>query len=185
MWWLSVLASSSIWTLLAQLVCDLQVGGGMSLLWWTTTLGMHGCSFLRRKGRRLVLFGILSWGWGTRGTEMPYERFAVTMVQNSETLVLKPYAMTWVLNTSFRDRIRLLRIVLWKGKTEPCLRWLGWCLMSIVLREGSGLRRWIPRAMFRTGSTLECIRENLLRVDARSYTQGESLPCLWLQVLYP
>jgi hypothetical protein len=33
---------------------------GMSLLWWTTTLGMRGCSFLRRKGRRLVLFGILS-----------------------------------------------------------------------------------------------------------------------------
>jgi transposase InsO family protein len=30
----------------------------MSLLWWTTTLGMRGCSFSRRKGRRLVLFGI-------------------------------------------------------------------------------------------------------------------------------
>jgi hypothetical protein len=27
-----------------------------SLLWGTTTLGMRGCSFLRRKGRRLVLF---------------------------------------------------------------------------------------------------------------------------------
>jgi hypothetical protein len=26
--------------------------------------------------------------------------------------------------------------------------------------------------------------KNLLRVDARSHTQGESLPCLWLQVLY-
>jgi hypothetical protein len=25
----------------------------------------------------------------------------------------------------------------------------------------------------------------LLRVDARSHTQGESLSCLWLQVLYP
>jgi hypothetical protein len=31
--------------LLAQLVCDLRVGSGMSLLWWTTTLGMRGCSF--------------------------------------------------------------------------------------------------------------------------------------------
>jgi hypothetical protein len=28
--------------------------------WWTSTLGMRGCSFLRRKGRRLVLFEILS-----------------------------------------------------------------------------------------------------------------------------
>jgi hypothetical protein len=45
-----------------QLVCDLQVGSGTSLLWWTTTLGMRGCSFLRRKGRRVVLFEILSRG---------------------------------------------------------------------------------------------------------------------------
>jgi hypothetical protein len=41
-------------------VCDLRVGSGMSLLWWMITLGMRGCSFLRRKGRRLVLFEILS-----------------------------------------------------------------------------------------------------------------------------
>jgi transposase InsO family protein len=33
------------------------------------------------------------------------------------------------------------RMLLWKGKTEPCVRWLGRCLMSIGLREGSGLRR--------------------------------------------
>jgi hypothetical protein len=32
---------------------------------------------------------------------MPYEQSAVTMAQNSETLILKPFAMTWVLNTSF------------------------------------------------------------------------------------
>jgi transposase InsO family protein len=55
--------------------------------------------------------------------------------------LLKPFAMTWVLNTSFRVRIRLLRMVLWKGKIGPCVRWLGRCLMSIGLREGSGLRR--------------------------------------------
>jgi hypothetical protein len=47
-------------TLLAQLVCDLRVGTGTSLLWWTTTPGMCGCSFWRRKGRRLDLFEILS-----------------------------------------------------------------------------------------------------------------------------
>jgi hypothetical protein len=52
--------SCSIWTLLAQLMCDLRVGSGTSLLWWTTTLGMRGCSFLKRKRRRLVLFEILS-----------------------------------------------------------------------------------------------------------------------------
>jgi transposase InsO family protein len=33
------------------------------------------------------------------------------------------------------------RMVLWKGKTEPCVRWLGRCFMSIGLREGSGMRR--------------------------------------------
>jgi hypothetical protein len=35
---------------------------------------------------------------------MPYEQFVVTMAQNSETLILKPFAMTWVLNTSFREQ---------------------------------------------------------------------------------
>jgi hypothetical protein len=60
-----------------------------------------------------------------RGTEMPYEQSAVTMAQNLETLVLKPFAMIWVLNTSFRVRKRLPRMVLWKGKIEPCVRWIG------------------------------------------------------------
>jgi hypothetical protein len=45
-----------------------------------------------------------------------YERSAVAMARNSETLVLKPFAMTWVLKTSFRVCIRLPRMVLWKGK---------------------------------------------------------------------
>jgi transposase InsO family protein len=35
-------------------------------------------------------------------------------------------------------------------KTEPCVRWLGRCSMSIGLREGSRLRRSIPCAMFQT-----------------------------------
>jgi hypothetical protein len=61
--------------------------------------------------------------------------------QNSETHILKPFSMTWVLNTNFRVCIRLPRMVLWKGRTGPCVRWLGRCLMSIGLREGSGLRR--------------------------------------------
>jgi hypothetical protein len=87
---------------------------------------------------------------------MPYERSAMTMVQNSETLALKPFAMTWVLNTSFRVHIRLPRMVLLKGKRKPCVRWLVRCLMIIGLREGFGLRRWIPRAMFQTGSTSKC-----------------------------
>jgi hypothetical protein len=72
---------------------------------------------------------------------MPYERSAMTMAQNSGTLILNPFAMTRVLNINFRVRICLPRMVLWKGKTEPCVRWLGQCLMSIGLREGSGLRR--------------------------------------------
>jgi hypothetical protein len=119
-----------------------------------------------------------------RGTKMPYERSAVTMAQNLETLISKPFAMTRVF-TSFRVRIHLPRMGWWKGKTEPCVRCLGRCLMSIGLREGFGLRRSMTHAMFRTGSTSESIRKNPLQVDARSHTQGESLPCLWLQMLYP
>jgi hypothetical protein len=46
---------------------------------------------------------------------MPYERFAVTMARNSKTLALKPFAMTWVLNTSFRVCIRLPE---WRGGKE-------------------------------------------------------------------
>jgi transposase InsO family protein len=45
------------------------------------------------------------------------------------------------LEYQFRVRIHLPRMVLWKGKTKPYLRWLGRCFMSIELREGSGLRR--------------------------------------------
>jgi hypothetical protein len=47
---------------------------------------------------------------------MPYEQTTVTMAQNSETLVLKPFAMTWALNTSFRVRTRLPKMVLCKEK---------------------------------------------------------------------
>jgi hypothetical protein len=72
---------------------------------------------------------------------MPYELSAVIMARNLETLVLKPFAMTWVLSTSFRVRIRLPRMVLWKGRTGLCERWLGRGLMSIGLRGGIGLRR--------------------------------------------
>jgi hypothetical protein len=36
---------------------------------------------------------------------MPYELSVVIMARNSETLVSKPFAMTWVLSTSFRVRI--------------------------------------------------------------------------------
>jgi hypothetical protein len=50
-----------------------------------------------------------------RGTEMPYKQSLMIMAQNSETLILKPFAMTWVLNISFRVRRRLPKIVLWKG----------------------------------------------------------------------
>jgi hypothetical protein len=64
-----------------------------------------------------------------RGMEMPYERSAVTMAQNLKTLTSKPFAMTWVLNTSSLVRIRLPRTARWKGKTEPCMRWLGRCSM--------------------------------------------------------
>jgi hypothetical protein len=82
-----------------------------------------------------------------------YEQFAVTMAQNSKSLSSKPVFITLVLNTSFRVRIRLLRMAWWNGKTGPCARWLGRCSTSIGLLEVSGLGRSIPRAACRTGST--------------------------------
>jgi hypothetical protein len=88
-----------------------------------------------------------------RGTEMPYEWSEVTMTRNSKTLASKPLAMTWVLNNNFQVFIHLPRMALWKGKTEPCARWLGRCSTSIELREGSGLRQSILRAMCPKGST--------------------------------
>jgi hypothetical protein len=94
--------------------------------------------FIEEKGETLDFVRDLVLRLRTRDTEMSYERSVVTMAQNSETLILKPFAMTWVLNTNFRVRIRLPIMVLWKGKTEPCVRWLGRCLMSIGLREGLG-----------------------------------------------
>jgi hypothetical protein len=97
--------------------------------------------FLEDKGETFGFVQDLVLGLRNGGTEMPYEQSAVTMAQNSETLVLKPFAMTWVLNTSFRVSIRLPRMVFWKGKIGPCVRWLGRCLMSIGLRGVSGLRR--------------------------------------------
>jgi hypothetical protein len=42
-----------------------------------------------------------------------------------ETLISKPFSMTWVLNTSFRVLICLPRMAWWKVKIEPCARWLG------------------------------------------------------------
>jgi hypothetical protein len=50
---------------------------------------------------------------------MSYEQSAVTMGQNSETLILKPFAMTWVLNTSFRVHVRLPRRVLCTKLSTP------------------------------------------------------------------
>jgi hypothetical protein len=85
---------------------------------------------------------------------MPYERSVVTMARNSEILTSKTFAMTWVLNISFRVRIHLPRMAWWKGKIGPCARWLERCSTSIGLREGFGLRWSVPRATCRTGSTL-------------------------------
>jgi hypothetical protein len=46
---------------------------------------------------------------------MPYEQSTVTMAWNSKTLTSKPFAMTWVLNTSFRVYICLPE---WHGGKE-------------------------------------------------------------------
>jgi hypothetical protein len=97
--------------------------------------------FLEKKGETFGFVRDLVLRLRKRGTEMPYERSAATMARNLKTLALKPFAMTWVFNTSFRVCIRLPRMAWLKGKTEPCARWLRRCSMSIRLREGSGLKR--------------------------------------------
>jgi hypothetical protein len=61
---------------------------------------------------------------------MPYERFEVTMAQNLKTLVSKPFAMTWVLNTSSLVRIHLPKTVWWKGKNQTL------CEMAQMMLDG-------------------------------------------------
>jgi hypothetical protein len=72
----------------------------------------------------------------------------------------------------------------WKGKIEPCVRWLGRCLMSIGLWGGSGLRRSIPCAMCRISVFFELSRIRHLWDDARSHSQGESFSYFQMQMLY-
>jgi hypothetical protein len=55
-------------------------------------------------------------------------------------------------------------------KKEPCVRCLGRCSMSIGLREGSRLRRSIPRAMFQTRSTVDIANHRLV-IDIRSISK--------------
>jgi hypothetical protein len=78
------------------------------------------------------------------------------MARNSETLASKPFAITWLLNTNFRVRIRLPGVAWWKGQTG--------------LREAGCQYRMLRVEQDLPQSSQE---ENLLRVDARSHTQGE------------
>jgi hypothetical protein len=89
---------------------------------------------------------------------MPYEWSAVTMAWNSKTLASKPFAMTLGLEHQFSSLYTPPQNGVVERKNRTLWRWLGRCSMSIGLREGSGLRRSIPRAMFRTGSTSESTR---------------------------
>jgi hypothetical protein len=127
--------------LVGQLVCDLRVGSGMSLLWWTTTLGMCGCSFSRIRGKRLVLFKILSCGLRNERHEDAIR--AIRSDSGSEFRNSRFEAFCHDLDNEhqFSSLCTPPKMVLGKGRTGPCVRWLGRCLMSIGLREGSGLRR--------------------------------------------
>jgi transposase InsO family protein len=71
--------------------------------------------FLEDKGETFSFVRDLVLRLRNERQEMSYELSAVIMARNSETLILKPFAMTWVMSTSFRVRIRLPRMVLWKG----------------------------------------------------------------------
>jgi hypothetical protein len=89
--------------------------------------------------------------------EMPYEQSTVTMAQNSETLVLKSFAMTWVLNTSFRVRIGLPQ----NGVVERKNKTLCEMARTMLDKHRTPRRFWaeaVNTAMFRTGSTSECLR---------------------------
>src|SRR6185295_19091706 len=69
------------------------------------------------------------------------------MAQNSKTLVLTPFAVIKVLNTSTLLPTLHSRMELWNGRIGHWLRWRGRCSMSIGLLESSGLRRLIPLVM--------------------------------------
>jgi hypothetical protein len=72
---------------------------------------------------------------------MPYERSVVTMARNSETLVLKPFAMTWVLNTSFQVRIHPQNGVVERKNRILCE------MARMMLDEHRTPRRFWPEAV--------------------------------------
>jgi hypothetical protein len=57
-------------------------------------------------------------------------------------------------------------------KNRPCVRWLRRSSTSIALLEGSGLRRSITRAMFRTRSTSESMLTVNFRQPSHEFTFG-------------
>jgi hypothetical protein len=59
--------------------------------------------FLEEKGEMFGFVRDLVLRLRNKCTEMPNKQSAVTMAQNSKALVLKLFAMTWVLNTSFES----------------------------------------------------------------------------------
>jgi hypothetical protein len=69
---------------------------------------------------------------------MPYERFVVTMTQDLKTFDSKPFAMTCVLDTSFRVCICLPRMLWWEGKNR------NWCEMARTMldRHRTPMRFW-------------------------------------------
>jgi hypothetical protein len=58
-----------------------------------------------------------------------------------KTLALTLFAMTWVLNTSFRVRIRLPRMAWWKGRTRTLCEMARTMLNEHRTPRGSGLRQ--------------------------------------------
>jgi hypothetical protein len=72
---------------------------------------------------------------------MLFELFVETMVVNLKTLVSKLFVVIWVSNISFLLPMWLVRMVWWRRKIVPFVRWLGRCLISIGLRGDIGQKR--------------------------------------------
>jgi hypothetical protein len=76
-----------------------------------------------------------------RDMEMLFELFVATMAVNFKTLIFKPFDAIWVSKISFLLPTWLVRMVWFRGKIVPFVRWLGRCSMSIGPRGDIGRKR--------------------------------------------
>ena len=86
-------------------------------------LAILGCSSWRQRMRLLLMLEIWFFGCKISFSKMPWERFTVTMAQNSRILILRLFVLLWDSSISFSLHMCLSRMPLLNARIRPLLRW--------------------------------------------------------------